>query len=208
MVTRHKWHVTSNGYAARNGPNRTRIYLHRVINCTPDDMFTDHRDGDRLNNTRANLRTVNPSENSQNQSKGIQPCSSQFKGVSFRPSRAVGGARGCWDAYIKFEGKKHGLGHFVTEMDAALAYNIKAREVFGEFAKLNVLPLDFLQTHPEPERFHIGAHSKFRGVSFSKGMHKWLAYFNRKGKRVHTSYHDTEQQAFEAVTAARAAIAI
>ena len=46
-------------------PKRT-IRLHRFIMDTPDDMEADHRDHDGLNNTRANLRNVDPEENKQN----------------------------------------------------------------------------------------------------------------------------------------------
>ena len=37
------------------------------------------------------------------------------------------------------DGKRKHLGYFSTEIEAAEAYNIKAVEIFGPFAKLNDL---------------------------------------------------------------------
>jgi len=34
-------------------------------------------------------------------------------------------------------GKRYNVGHFDTEIDAALAYDRKARELFGSYAYLN-----------------------------------------------------------------------
>lgn len=36
-----------------------------------------------------------------------------------------------------FEGRNHSLGYFVEEVEAARAYDRKAVELFGEFARLN-----------------------------------------------------------------------
>ncbi len=37
-------------------------------------------------------------------------------------------------------GQRHWLGYFATKTAAALAYNERARELFGEFAYLNCVP--------------------------------------------------------------------
>lgn len=204
MVSRYKWHLSSGGYARRVGANRQAVYLHREINKTPDGMHTDHVNGNKLDNTRANLRTATPSQNQQNRSKLKEKCS-VFKGVSFKPSRSKKPNRpGCWEASIKLNGKKNSLGHFVTELDAAFAYNLKATEAWGEYAKLNVLPLDFIRDNSAPKVFCGRKHSKYRGVSWSTSMNKWMAYFHHAGKRVHVSFHPSEDEAAAKLLIAKA----
>lgn len=44
-----------------------------------------------------------------------------------------------WTAYCKTKEKRYYLGSFDTEKEAAEAYNKKVIDVFGEFAKLNVI---------------------------------------------------------------------
>lgn len=196
MVSRHKWHVTSGGYAARTPVDGGIVYLHREVNRTPEGMFTDHKDGNRLNCVRSNLRTVTPSQNGYNQQKQQRSTSSVFKGVSFVAGKTTDTDR--WEAYIKHGGKKEALGVFVSQMDAALAYNLRAIEVFGEHAKPNILPWDFLREVKEPRRFSDRSYSSRRGVTWHKGMNKWLAYLTVKGVRVHSSFHDTEESAVSA----------
>lgn len=61
------------------------------------------------------------------------PVTSKFKGVSYYK----GNSTNRWIAYISKNKKKHHLGYFPTEIEAAKAYNEKAKELHGEFAKLN-----------------------------------------------------------------------
>lgn len=203
MLSQHKWYLSAHGYAARtDAPTRKRYYMHRVINQTPAGMHTDHVDGNKLNCTRGNLRTVTVTQNMQNKRKARAVKSSRFKGVNYRAPRGAGTGSGCWAAHIKYDGKKRHLGHYVTEFDAAWRYNIEAQRVFGEFAKLNVLPLDFLASKPGPTLFLVPKYSKYRGVTWSKQQNSWLAYVAVNGKRVHTSFHDTEEEAAVAFNAA------
>jgi hypothetical protein len=69
IVDRYKWHLSTTGYAVwrgvKDGEKQT-IRLHRLINNTPDGMFTDHINHNRLDNRRENLRTVTASENMRN----------------------------------------------------------------------------------------------------------------------------------------------
>ena len=121
-------------YAKRNkhGGRKVRkgIHMHRVILNTPDGMETDHIDGNGLNNQRYNLRPCTRQQNNANR-KPYPDMSSEFKGVNWRKDRDK------WRAYIKMDRKYIHLGHFDSETDAAHAYDAKAIELFGQFARPN-----------------------------------------------------------------------
>ena len=92
----------------------------------------DHKDHNGLNNQKNNLRFCTQRENNMNRSKR-ENTSSVYKGVSFfKESRK-------WRAQIMINGKVIHIGLFASEVDAAKAYNIKAIELFGEFANLNII---------------------------------------------------------------------
>jgi hypothetical protein len=91
----------------------------------------DHISGDKSDNRICNLREATRSQNEMNNAKINSPCSSQFKGVSFfkRDNK--------WNSSITLNGRKFYLGRFKSEIDAARAYDVKAIELFGEYARLN-----------------------------------------------------------------------
>jgi hypothetical protein len=122
------WHMLG-GYATRWEKGRA-IFMHREILKPPKGKMVDHVNGNKLDNTRANLRTCSRPENSRNKSKP-HGTSSRFRGVSYRKDC------GRWYARIRFEGRLIHLGSFTDEVEAARAYDRKAVELFGEFARLN-----------------------------------------------------------------------
>lgn len=114
--------------------------MHRVILGLKrgDGKQVDHRDGNSLNNQRANLRICSRTQNAQNMRKRNGNKTSVYKGVCRyrRDSR--------WQARIKLRGKQKHLGCFTLERDAAQAYNEAALKHFGEFAQLNILDSETL----------------------------------------------------------------
>lgn len=92
----------------------------------------DHIDGNGLNNQRHNLRPCTSQENSMNVRPRIG-CSSKFKGVSYHKQNDR------WRASLTLNSKMISLGCHATEEAAAIAYNNKAIELFGEFARPNVI---------------------------------------------------------------------
>jgi hypothetical protein len=120
-----KWHCTSYGYAVREvGGRKSRkvVWMHRLINETPDQEITDHINRDRLDNRRANLRTVTATESIINRGMNRNNTSGH-KGVIFRRDT------GKWQARIKVAYKDKYLGCFEKLEDA-----IKARQLAeGEF---------------------------------------------------------------------------
>ena len=93
----------------------------------------DHRDMNGLNNQRSNLRFCTLSQNAMNRRKR-ENTSSIYKGVYFNNQRGKK-----WKAQIRINGKQIHLGLFDFEVDAARAYNMKAIELFCEFANLNII---------------------------------------------------------------------
>ena len=90
----------------------------------------DHKDRNSLNNHLSNLRWCTRKENNQNRSKN-KNTSSVYKGVFFNKNNNK------WCARIQHNGQKIHLGFYVDESEAAHAYDRKAKELFGVFAKLN-----------------------------------------------------------------------
>lgn len=133
-----KWHF-NRGYAKRSSresdglTKRKLISMHRVILIRKLVRFdfneTDHKNQNKLDNRRGNLRPASRLQNSAN-SKSRQG-SSKFKGVHQLKCRKK------WQVYIQFEGGRKYLGSFTDEIEAAKAYNRAALKYFGEFAHLN-----------------------------------------------------------------------
>ena len=92
------------------------------------DVFIDHKDGNPLNNKLENLRLANRIQNSANR-KSSKSGSSKYLGVCFAKSQ------GKWQAAVGTP-KKY-LGQYDKEEDAAKAYNKAAKELYGEYARLN-----------------------------------------------------------------------
>lgn len=117
-VSRWRCHLDSYGYAMRSGPTvngkQPLIYLHReLLGLKHGDPRTgDHIDRDRLNCQRSNLRVLTKAENGQN-THGQPTASSQYRGVSWRKDQHR------WAAYITYGGKKHHLGFYTDERQAA-----------------------------------------------------------------------------------------
>lgn len=109
------------------------LYLHRAVMNVVGDEWVDHRDGNGLNNRRHNLRLATKNQNAWNQ-RTPSDSSCGYKGVSFY-SRT-----GRYRAGIGHNSRVHHIGYFDTPEAAALAYNAKALELFGEFARLNEVP--------------------------------------------------------------------
>lgn len=87
--------------------------------------FVDHRNGDGLDNRRANLRPATAAQNAANQQLSIANTTG-YKGVSLYRN-------GRFRASIQ---RRH-LGYFDTAADAARAYDAAALDLFGDFAHLN-----------------------------------------------------------------------
>ncbi len=107
-----------------------RFKLHRVILDALPGQQVDHRDGDGLNNQRANLRAATIFQNASNKRK-LEGFTSRFKGVSWSKTN------GRWKVQIQHNNKNHHVGYFDDPIQGALAYDAQALSRFGEFACTN-----------------------------------------------------------------------
>lgn len=136
-LSKYKWYAQwephgQTYYAGRHLKNpSTTFTMHRQVMGASPEQRIDHRDHNGLNNQKENLRLCTDVQNQRNQRK-LKNKSSRFKGVC---RNRYGG----WRVYIVVNYKQKHLGHFVNEIDAALAYNKAATELFGEYALLNAL---------------------------------------------------------------------
>lgn len=123
-VCEHSWCAAcvKGMWYAQSSIGGKRVGMHNFIMTTGTGMEVDHIDGQCLNNTRTNLRVVSHSTNCRNRGPN-KNCTSKYKGVHWY------GRIGKWSARIKDKGRTFFLGNFTDEIDAALAYNAKAKEL-------------------------------------------------------------------------------
>lgn len=136
-LSQWKWNIIPKGYAIRtdrsSGRKRT-VYMHReianVLGIEKLGLQIDHIDGNKLNNTRSNLR---PATNQLNQANvGLQKNNTTgFKGVTKRTK----GRASWYIARIGKDRKRHALGCFKDPAEAHAAYVSAANQMFGEFAR-------------------------------------------------------------------------
>lgn len=138
LVENHNWYAHkpkhvyyAHRYIKINGKD-TVLKMHRLISGANEDEVVDHINGIGIDNRRKNLRKCSQHQNIFNSSPH-HDTSSKYRGVSWNKINNK------WKAQIQFKEKKYSLGHWDTEEEAALAYNTKARELFGEYAFQNVL---------------------------------------------------------------------
>lgn len=129
-LSQWNWHVNSYGYAV-GYLKKQKIKLHRLIMGDPVGIEIDHINGNKLDNRKGNLRLATRQQNAWNTCKNLRGGSSIYKGVTLHK------ANNRWRARITFNGKIKPLGLFKKEHHAAMAYDIWAKDIHSEFAKLN-----------------------------------------------------------------------
>lgn len=102
-------------------------------------VIFDHKDRNQLNNQKSNLRPSSQSQNSCNRDK-IWKGTSIYKGVSWSKMNSK------WESRITYNRKTIRIGFFDNEIEAAWAYNIKCKELHGEFGVLNKIVQDAIDS--------------------------------------------------------------
>ena len=131
------WYLTSSGYAyrqvrigKRQYNKRRNIFMSKVILNCPVGFVVDHKDRDRLNNQRYNLRIATEEQNNRNKGK-VKGTISKYIGVTI-------GRNGKYVASITYKRKKYYFGtNHLTDLDAAVAYNKGVLKFNDGFINLN-----------------------------------------------------------------------
>lgn len=133
-VNQYHWHVAENStnkYALRSVLLNGKYYQ-QPMHCfiLNIDSIIDHKNRNGLHNYKSNLRAASYAQNTFNKQK-CKNKSSVYKGVIWRKRHKQ------FTSQITFNGSQMHLGYFRNEIDAALMYDARAKEFFGEFACLN-----------------------------------------------------------------------
>lgn len=138
-----KSHIDKDGYykviLSYTKPQKHK-FIHRLLANAfvpnPDNLpYVDHIDRDKKNNLLTNLRWVNRTQNNQNTDTRGQ---SGYKGVFLKKSKF--NLKKPYEVYINYNKTRFFVGAFSTPEEAAIAYNKKAYEIYGDNARLNILP--------------------------------------------------------------------
>ena len=134
------------GYASRRAlksdPKKpSTLSMHRQIMGAKEGQILDHKDNDRLNNQRANLRFCTAKQNAHNR---LPVRGAKYNGVCKHKTKVVKkdgtvNHHEYWAARININGKAKRLGLYKTPEEAAMAVNEAAKKYRGEFARLNIL---------------------------------------------------------------------
>ena len=120
-------------YLCKDG-QRKGLYVHRLVALAfgiikPHEQ-ADHANGNHLDNSPSNLRPATTSQNQANR-RIIAKENTAYKGIDYQKRY------GTWRARIMKDGHRLHLGTFNTDTEAAYAYDLAAKELFGEYARIN-----------------------------------------------------------------------
>lgn len=137
LYNSYSWYIKNNGsnnlYLVRQDKNKKEYSFHRtILNILDRKLHVDHINGNSLDNRRENLRICSNAENRRN-SKINKRNNTGFKGVR-KAKRTLDKP---YQALIGYKGKQYILGYYKTAKQAARAYDLKAKELHKEFARLN-----------------------------------------------------------------------
>lgn len=138
-LNQFKWYAVKDkkSWYAKTYVDGNVIPMHRmVLELNDNKIFPDHIDHNGLNNQRNNLRIATKYQNQVNRTATGR---SKYLGVFINTSKYKDKTYIYWQSCIQKDGVKEHLGCFKKEEDAALAYNKRASELFGEFANLNII---------------------------------------------------------------------
>lgn len=181
VLIRHSWHLAVSRYAASRINNK-KVLMHRMIMNPGEGFEVDHINADGLDNRKSNLRICT---HQQNITRTRRVNRTGYRGVAKDKKRYI--------AQLKHNGRRFYWGPFDTPALAALEYNKHAKEVFGEFARLNVIPKEeltetyrreYVRRKYENVSLSQNNSSGYRGVSWHKQNETWCAEIRHQKTRI------------------------
>lgn len=153
------------------------VYLHRyILGVTDSKVLVDHKDRNIYHNTRENLRECSYTNNSMNRRKN-RNSNRKYKGVS----------RSCkkehWKASIGYDHNLICIGTYESEEDAAIAYDLKAIELYGEFACLNFPENDYSSIETPTVVNKIKSNTGYLNISFIEKRNRYTVTYEANNKK-------------------------
>lgn len=146
---------------------KTTTLLNFIFKDT-EKLLKTHANGNLFDYRKENIKFIEPSF-ARISRKGARGSSSKYKGV-FRRKNAKK-----WQAKIRKDGHLKHLGTFISEDDAARAYNKAAMELFGEGCYLNIIGENNnseILNIPTVSQVRKKGKVGYKGVSLSKSRSK------------------------------------
>ena len=207
-LTQYKWEMGAGGYAfTRDEHNGTRVgSLHCYLLPKPEGskLVVDHRNGVRYDDRLANLHLITQSANCHKKVKKTGTTSTH-RGVS----KSNDGFR--WTASVTKDGKNISVS-LPTEVQAAMAYNMIDKHMYGDMANPNPISAEDKLAHndtvssrvsarlakadamqsavvPVPAQEPDGASQKAYYTGVSKAVNgRWTAFVSKAGNALFMTF--------------------
>lgn len=133
------WQCTEHGYARRRVSNKVFSYMHREVMSAKSSETIDHRNSDKLDNRKENLRFCTPGQNAKNSNR--KPGATGLCGVYINnPLGKTGnGVKNKFVARIRVDMKNVWLGRYATAEEAHRVYVDACKKYHGSFSRYSRL---------------------------------------------------------------------
>jgi hypothetical protein len=164
-----------------------------VVNDTPEKLYVDHINFDRLDNRLINLRNVTYAENIRNR-RVLSSNTSGYKGVNFNRRDNT------WRVEIKVDGKSKFGGSYTTKEEAISA----ARSLYAVLhptspEAMGVNDAELLVPRRRSKHdMNKNNSSGYKNVFWNKRYEKWTAYM-RIGKKQYSASFENIENAIDKV---------
>jgi hypothetical protein len=189
---KYTWIKDNNNYFITEF-KKVKYSMHRFVIKAEKGDIVDHIDRNKFDNRLQNLRIVTSSINNHNKAgRG----SSNFRGVCYIRRDNI------WSATITKDRIIYVAGNYKKEIQAAIAVNIKSKELYGDYANLNKISEEDLQENLPIVEAKMQAlkdvqdkkKNNYRGVRLNPS-NKWDSIITFNKKRYYLGLFETKEEA-------------